>query len=245
MPLISVIIPAYNAETTILETIQSVRQQTFSDLEIIVVDDASTDGTLSKVRAIRDDRLKILTRPHQGLSASRNRGIEHATGEFLSFLDADDLWTPDKLEMQLKTLQPRPQAGIAYSWTAFIDQHGRFLFAKERLYFEGNVYAPLLRSCFIASGSNVLIRRSCIDSVGLFDTSLRAAEDWEYWLRAAARWHFAVVPRYQILYRFSSGSMSSDVETIEKASLIVLDRALKSAPADIRNRKNEYLANLK
>lgn len=243
--MISVIIPAYNAEATVLETIQTVRDQTYSDLDIIVVDDGSTDGTLALVRGIRDERLKIVAGAHLGLSAARNRGIEQARGEFMSFVDADDLWTPDKLEMQLQALLSRPTVGIAYSWTAFIDQQGLFLFAKERMHFEGDVHAQLLRSCFIASGSNVLIRKSAVESVGLFDTNLRAAEDWEYWLRVAERWHFVLVPRYHILYRVSSGAMSSDVAAIERANLIVLDRALQAAPPNIRISSNECLANLK
>jgi glycosyltransferase involved in cell wall biosynthesis len=245
MPLISVIIPAYNAESTILETIKSVQDQTFSNLEIILVDDGSTDGTLARVRGIRDERLKIVAGTHLGASAARNRGIEQARGTFVSFIDADDLWTPEKLELQLHALQSKPTAAIAYSWTAFIDQQGRFLFAKERMYFEGNVYAQLLRGCFIASGSNVLIRKSVIESTGLFDMSLRAAEDWEYWLRVAERWHFVLVPKYQILYRISLGKMSSDVATIEDANLIVLDRVLQTAAPNIRDRRNEFLANLK
>jgi glycosyltransferase involved in cell wall biosynthesis len=245
MPLISIIIPAYNAESTILETIESVRDQTFSNLEIIVVDDGSADETLALVRGIRDERLKIVAGAHLGLSAARNRGIERARGEFLSFIDADDLWTPEKLEMQLHALQSNPTAAVAYSWTAFIDPRGRFLFAKERVYFQGDVYPQLLRSCFIASGSNVLIRKSVVESIGLFDMQLRAAEDWEYWLRVAERWHFALVPRYQILYRVLSDSISSDVATMEHETLIVLDRALQTAPPNIRNRQNEFLANLK
>jgi glycosyltransferase involved in cell wall biosynthesis len=245
MPLVSVIIPAYNAEATIRETIESVRQQTLSDLEIIVVDDGSTDGTLRQVQTVRDDRLRAYACIHQGLSATRNRGLEHARGQFISFIDADDLWTPDKLQSQLDALQSNESAGVAYSWTVFIEQDGGFLFAKEPMYFEGNVYPQLLRSCFIASGSNVLLRRSCVDSVGLFDTSLRSAEDWEYWLRAATSWRFVVVPRYQILYRVSARSMSSDVETIERANEMVLDRALKTSPLELQNLRNECLANLK
>ena len=245
MTLISVIIPAHNAEATILETIESIRQQTFSDLELIVIDDGSTDNTLEQLDKIHDDRLRVFTYHNQGLGAARNRGIERAQGEFIAFIDADDLWTREKLELQLEALRRQPKAGIAYSWTAFVDQKGRFLFAKEPLYFEGDVYLQLLLSCFVASGSNVLIRRRCIDTVGLFDVGLSCAEDWEYWLRAAAHWPFVVVPRYQILYRMSPGSLSSDVEAIEKTSLIVLTRAFRAAPKDLQHRKAECLANMK
>jgi glycosyltransferase involved in cell wall biosynthesis len=245
MPLISVIIPAYNTGATILETIGSVQQQTFDDFELIVIDDGSTDNTLAQLGKVRDNRLKVFTYPNQGLGASRNRGIEHARGEFISFIDADDLWTGDKLELQLEELTRHPEAGIAYSWTAFIDKEGRFLFAKEPLYFKGNVYRELLISCFIASGSNVLVRKRCIDSVGLFDETLRSGEDWEYWLRVAKRWSFVVVPKYQILYRISPSSLSSQIETMEHESLVILNRAFEAAPPELACLKNQCLANLK
>jgi glycosyltransferase involved in cell wall biosynthesis len=245
MSLVSVIIPAYNAGATILETIASVRQQTFADFELIVIDDGSIDNTLAQLEKIHDSRLKVFSYPHSGLGAARNRGIEHARGEFISFIDADDLWTREKLQSQLERLTRVPEAGVAYSWTMFIDEAGRFLFAKEPLYFEGNVYSELLLSCFVASGSNVLIRKGCIDSIGLFDEKLRSGEDWEYWLRAAMRWPFVVVPKYQILYRFSPSSLSSQVETIERESLAILDNALKAAPPELSRLKNQCLANLK
>ncbi len=101
MPKISVIIPVYNAEETIKETLESVLSQTFSQFEIIVINDGSQDKTLEIVSRILDPRLKVLSYPNAGVSVSRNRGISQAAGEYVSFLDADDLWTPDKLETQL------------------------------------------------------------------------------------------------------------------------------------------------
>lgn len=243
MPLISVIVPAWNAEATIRDTIASVLRQTMPDFELLVIDDGSTDGTLAVVDGISDRRLHRMSFANAGLAAARNRGIEHSQGEFLSFLDADDLWTPEKLEAQLAALLRRPEAGLAYSWTAFIDDEGRYLFAKEPQHFEGDVYADLLRDCFIASGSNVLLRRRCVESVGSFDAKFPAVEDWDYWLRVAARWPFAVVRRYQILYRVSTASMSSDVPAIEAASARLLERALAAAPQAVS--REECLANLK
>jgi len=121
MPVISVIIPAYNAEKTILETIQSLQKQTFTDFEIIVINDGSTDGTVELLNAIEDSRVKVFSYENGGLPVARNRGIDRATGEYITFVDADDLWTPDKLELQLTALRQHPEAGIAYSWTAFIN----------------------------------------------------------------------------------------------------------------------------
>src|SRR4028119_812278 len=112
MSLISVIIPVYNGEKTIQETIESVLNQTFTDFELIVINDGSQDATLEIVERIQDSRLKVLSYPNAGQAASRNRGLSHASGEYISFIDADDLWTPDKLEAQLRALQDNPQAAV-------------------------------------------------------------------------------------------------------------------------------------
>ncbi|MGA9380619.1 MAG: glycosyltransferase family A protein, partial [Phormidium sp.] len=126
MPLISVIIPAFNSEKTIRETIESVLHQTFSDFELIVINDGSTDAILEIVTSIKDPRIKVFSYPNTGVAASRNRGFSHSCGEFIAFLDADDLWTADKLEAQLKALQENPQAAVAYSWMDNIDESGKF-----------------------------------------------------------------------------------------------------------------------
>jgi len=241
MPLISVIVPAYNAEKTILETIESVRHQTFSDFELIVINDGSTDRTLELLDTIKDDRLKIFSYENGGNSVARNRGITHSVGEYISFIDADDLWTPEKLEMQLDALQRHPKAGVAYSWTVLIDEEGEFLFAQDPLYFEGNVYPNLLVDCFIASGSNILINRQTVESVGIFDTNLIIAADWEYYMRLASKWPFAVVPKYQVLYRLSSCSLVSAVENTEKHIFIVVDKAFEAAPPSLQHLKKECL----
>jgi glycosyltransferase involved in cell wall biosynthesis len=237
-PLISVVIPAYNAEATVQETIESARAQTFSAFELIVIDDGSTDGTPRRLGTIHDPRLQIFRYPNAGLAVARNRGLEKSRGELVSFMDADDLWTPDKLELQLEALRRRPAAALAYSWTAFVDARGDFLFAKEPSSREGDVFADLLRENFIASGSNILVRRACAVAVGGFDTTLHAAHDWNFCLQVAARWPFALVPRYQILYRISEGAMSANAERAERECLAVTDRAF-SAPARPRLPRRE------
>ena len=244
-PLVSVIVPAHNAEATLLETIDSIRHQTLSDFELIVIDDGSTDQTLARVQSVRDPRIRIFTYPNQGLAASRNRGIEWSAGEFISFIDADDTWTPDKLELQLDALRQRPGAALAYSWTAFVDSDGRFLFAKEPSRFEGDVYADLLQNCFVASGSNILVRRNCAAAVGGFDATLEAAHDWDFCLRIAARWPFAVVPRYQILYRISESTMSANVVRVERSCLLLCESAFGRTHAVPFRARAETLSNVK
>jgi glycosyltransferase involved in cell wall biosynthesis len=240
--LISVIIPAYNAERTILETVKSVQKQTFSDFELIVINDGSTDQTLELVQSFEDERLKIFSYKNAGLPVARNRGISHATGEFIAFLDADDLWTPDKLELQLAALKQHPEAGLAYSWTCNM-QEGKCVHIVEPR-FEGNVYANLLLWNFISNGSNPLIRRQVIESVGEFESTLQSGEDWDYWLRIAVRWSFIVVPKVHILYRLSSNSMSSKLEVMKAAGITVLETAFCIAPPELQYLKNHSLSNV-
>jgi glycosyltransferase involved in cell wall biosynthesis len=242
MPTISVVIPAYNAEHTILETIASVQQQTFADFELIVINDGSTDRTLELLQNVEDERLKIFSYENGGLSVARNRGITHATGEFIAFLDADDLWKPDKLELQLTALQQHSEAGIAYSWTNYVDEQGKLLDTGVHLFFEGDVQAELLVNNFIASGSNPLIRTQAIESVGEFDPTCAGCADWDYWLRLSAKWPFVVVPKHQILYRQSSISMSSKVKLMEEAGFRVVEKAFQAAPPELQALKNRSLA---
>ncbi|MDM9385156.1 glycosyltransferase [Chlorogloeopsis sp. ULAP01] len=244
MPTISVIIPAYNAENTIIDTITSVQKQTFSDFELIVINDGSKDRTLKLLNEIQDSRLKVFSYRNGGLSTARNRGISHATGEFIAFLDADDLWTIDKLELQLEALQKSPEAGVAYSWSYFMDEKNEYCSTDKPILFQGNVFADLLKWNFIASGSNPLIRRQAIESVGEFETSLSRAEDWDYWLRLAAKWSFVVVPKPQVFYRQSSSSMSSQVELMEDCQFKVLERAFQIAPAELQRLKQPSFAHV-
>lgn len=243
MPLVSVIIPAFNSSKTIQATINSVLQQTINDLELIIINDGSTDSTLSIISTITDQRLKVFSYTNSGLATSRNRGIAKALGQYISFIDADDLWTIDKLELQLQALKQSPQAAVAYSWTDWIDESGKFLRPGGHITFSGSVYDELLLRDFIESGSNPLIRKMAFDKTGGFDESLSAVEDWDMWLRLAAHFEFVAVPLPQILYRVSPNSMSSNVCNMEIASLQVIEKAFAQAPHAPRFTKQEVLAN--
>jgi glycosyltransferase involved in cell wall biosynthesis len=239
MPTVSVIVPAYNCESTVRQTITSIQAQTLSDIEIIVINDGSTDQTLNILTTILDKRLKICSYENGGLSVARNRGIVHASSQYISFIDADDLWVPDKLELQLAALKSNPDAGVAYSWTTCMDNEGNNFYPGVKASFQGNVYSHLLVCNFIASGSNVLLRREVIDAVGEFDSTLKSCEDWDYWLRVAPNWDFVVVPKSQIIYRLSSGAMSSKIEVMKKYQLLVLEKAFYTAPPDLQHLKNQ------
>ncbi|MBD2439454.1 glycosyltransferase [Nostoc sp. FACHB-110] len=230
-PQISVIIPVYNGEKTIEKTLNSVLNQTFKSLEVIVINDGSTDSTLHIIKNINDSRLQVFSYPNAGLAASRNRGLSRCVGKYISFIDADDLWTPDKLDSQIQLLENNSDAAVAYSWTDYIDGNEQFFKAGRRVTVTGDVYKQLLQWNFLENGSNPLICYEAIQAVGNFDETLKAAEDWDMWLRLAANYKFVVVPKAQILYRVSANSMSSNIKVQEIESLKVIERAFCSDKA--------------
>lgn len=232
--MISVIIPAYNAQATIAKTIESVRQQNYSNLEIIVINDGSSDRTVEIVNNIPDRRIKLFNYANGGVTTARNRGIVKARGEYIAFLDADDFWTEDKLELQLQALRENPDAGVAYSWTYFWYKED-ICYPSEPVYHLDNVYPQLLTKNFIHHGSNPLIRREAIASVGEFDPSFPHCADWDYYLRLAAKWNFVVVPKHQIYYRQSADSMTSKIDDLERQLCQMLDKTYRTAPPELQH----------
>ncbi len=243
LPLISVIIPAYNCQGTIVETLGSVFQQTYSNMEVIVVNDGSTDGTLEILKNFQDSRLQIVTQPNAGVSVSRNRGINLAKGDFIAFLDADDLWLSNKLIEQIMALQTAPHAAVAYSWTDYIDQAGNFLRNGYYCNFQGNVHRRLLLGCFLESGSNPLIRRSLLKTVGGFDESLITCEDWDLWIRLALKYEFIVVPQVHVQYRVVTNSKSFLLDKHEAGGLTVINKAFLQASDSVEPMRSKALSN--
>jgi len=245
MRLISVIIPAYNAEKTIKQTIDSVLTQTYENLELIIIDDGSKDKTLEIIKGIDDKRIKVCSYMNSGLSTARNRGLLISNGDFISFIDSDDTWTRDKLELQVKALENNPEAGAAYSWTLLVDQEGSFL-GKICPIYEGYINQELFLSNFVASGSNLMLRKECFSFVGLFDTRLGACEDWDYYLRISLQYPFVCVPKFNIIYLIhtdtNSNSMSLNVENMEKNILRVTDKAINMAPIELQVLKKKSLS---
>ena len=246
MPRISVIIPLYNAEKTIEGTLQSVLNQTVKDLEIIVVNDGSTDSSLQKIAAIGDSRLKVYSFKNAGASVSRNRGFAKSSGEFISFLDADDQWTPSKLEDQMAALDFHPETAVAYSWTEFIDEADQLIVRGQAVTVttQQDAYRRLLVNNFLDNGSNPLIRREAIAAINGFNESLHACQDNDFYLRLAMHYPFVTVPKYQIKYRLSSTSMTANTKRWEKNSLHFLDLAFATAPPSLQPLKTKRLTDL-
>lgn len=244
MPEISVIIPTYNAEKTICETIESVCKQTFIDLEILVINDGSTDATLENISAINDPRLQVFSYYNSGVAIARNRGIEKATGQYITFIDADDLWMPNKLRAQWEALQNAPEAAVAYSWSDYIDSSSQISHPGQRVQFYGNVFPHLLVNNFLESGSNPLIRQIAIQRLGGFEPSLVPAEDWDFYLRLAAHYEFVLVPEVHILYRISTQAASANTTKMEAKSLQVIERVFREVPESWQYLKKESIKNL-
>lgn len=222
---ISVIIPVYNGEKTIKFTIESVLNQSYTNLEIIVVDDGSIDSTLKLVESIHDSRIQVFSYQNSGACVARNRGLSKVLGKYVAFLDADDLWTFDKLESQWKVLQENLQASVAYSWTDYINSEGKVIRPGRHVTVNGDIYSKLAVYNFLENGSNPLISHDALKRTGGFDESLTAAQDWDMWLRLAAEYEFVCVEQVQILYRVSTNSISSNLQRQEAVSLKVIESA--------------------
>lgn len=215
---VSIVIPAYNAGRTLHETLVSARAQTHTDLEIIVVDDGSTDDTAAVAarHAADDPRVTLIRQSNAGVAAARNAGVAAATGAFVAPLDADDLWASTKIERQLAVFaKSDPRVALVYTWFALIDAQSRVIKLGPPIDHEGDVLDALAYYNFIGNGSAPLIRRTAIEEVGGFDATLRArggqgCEDWKLYFEIAERHHFALVPEPLTGYRHTSDNMSSD-----------------------------------
>ncbi len=241
---ISVVIPAYNVSKTIAETLNSLLAQTYEDFEVIIVNDGSTDNTVEIVTNFCDSRIKLISQENTGVSAARNRGVSCANGEYLSFLDADDIWMPDKLKEQVEALEENPEAAVAYSWTKLIDISGNTIDTMQPNY-SGRVYSQLLQENFLHSGSNVLIRRDAFVRVGGFNESMSHSEDYDCFLRLAKIYPFAVVKKPHVWYRIYSGSTTSQaLLEHEQKCKTALEYFFSQAPEDLQHLKKQNLANL-
>ncbi len=211
--LVTVVIPAFQAAATIVDAILSVSAQTHPWLEIVVVDDGSTDETAAIARSLmaREPRLSVLSQANGGVAAARNAGIAAATGAFVAFLDADDVWHPWKIELQVERFaRGGPSVGVVYAWSTYTDAACRILPGRAfTARFEGDVYAQLLVGNFV-NGTH-MVRTGLLRAVGGYDTDLRGNEDLDLYLRLAERCDFAVVPACLAAYRSRAGSLSHHV----------------------------------
>jgi len=229
--LVSVIIPAYNAAAFIEQTLDSVLVQTYRNIEVLVVDDGSEDETPHIVRSymVRDHRVILLQQTNQGVAAARNYAIERAKGEYIAPIDADDVWSSNKLAEQVACMEEGGTGlGLVYSWWHVIDEQGRSVAMSHPWTVDGCVQDQLLALNFIGNASVPLIRRSCLNAVGGYDPSFRArdgqgCEDWDLSLRIAERFRIGVVPKYLVSYRRTPDSMSGKFDKMLQSHEMMLE----------------------
>jgi glycosyltransferase involved in cell wall biosynthesis len=248
---VGVIVPMYNAERTIGATLESICRQTYTALDIVVVDDGSTDSSAAIVAAYarRDPRIRLVQQENSGVAAARNAGAASTTAEFLAFIDADDLWAPLKIALQLSVLEEGgPIVGLAYCWFAKIDAEGRVYSLKYRPAAEGWVLQRLCRNNFVGNGSSMMLRRVAFEAAGGFDASLRqrhaqGCEDTLMCMRVAEQFEFRVVPQFLVGYRITNTNMSSDVMQMLRSCEIVLDEFREKYP-EFRQELDAHLADM-
>jgi glycosyltransferase involved in cell wall biosynthesis len=243
-PVVSVIIPTYNSVHFVTQAIASVLAQTFQDFEVLVIDDGSTDNTKEVLKKKYGDKIHYLFKTNGGVSSARNFGIEKAKGKYLAFLDADDIWLPEKLEKQISLLEAAPEIGLCYAGAIVVDED-----LNPKNYVEAEQYEDategLLLKMNILILSSSFIRSEIVRQTGGFDSEFSTCADKEYWLRLSLLTKLAPVEDYLVKYRQVSGSMSSDPKLSKTDTLNVLRKFFGSAdlPAKYKKLENKAFSN--
>ena len=226
MPLVTIVVPAFNVAKTLRETLSSLQAQTFQDYEIIIVDDGSTDETPRIARSFFDDpRIRMVNQRNRGLAGARNSGITAAKGELIGFCDSDDIWEPSKLAAHVQHLKLNQDVGISYSGSALIDDDSNHLGQSQNPRLTSITAAHIFKRNPIGNGSSPVIRRAVFDAIAFrpaqeaerdwyFDETFRQSEDIECWLRIALTtdWAFEGVEGLLTKYRINANGLSASTD---------------------------------
>jgi glycosyltransferase involved in cell wall biosynthesis len=230
-PMISIIIPTYNGGKYICQTIESALNQTFTDVEILVIDDGS-DESLSELLAQYSGRIQYIYKERSGPAASRNLGIKLSRGAYLAFLDHDDLWHPDKLKIQAGIMADNPQCALVYSYPVLIDAEGKKIPNEGPSHFpSGSVVLDFLLKNRITTFSAVLVRKSVFDLTGLLDESpeVMTCDDYDMWLRISDVSEVIFAQGDLVYYRIHSGNLVKSYDQNLRAHMCILEKFLKSS----------------
>ncbi|MBD2310722.1 glycosyltransferase [Desertifilum sp. FACHB-1129] len=244
MKKVSVIIPVYGVEKYILQTVQSVLNQTYQEFEILIVDDESPDRSVEICQQLNDPRIKIIHQKNQGISAARNAGIRQATGDYIALLDGDDIWVPEKLAKHVKHLDSSPNVGVSYSYSVFIDEQGKSLGIYQISKTEDITPGLIFCRNPVGNGSTPVIRKEVFEEIKYqenweeggvacyFDPSLRHIEDVECWLRMSIKteWAFEGIPEALTQYRIHGMGGSTKLDSQLESMLRVIEKTRAYAP---------------
>lgn len=236
-PAVSVVIPAYNAAWCVGKAIDSVLAQDFPDLELIVVDDGSTDDTPAVLEAYGDS-IRVVQKSNGGLSSARNAGIDAARGELVAFLDADDWWLPGKLGCQVALMRDQPDLGFSSTAARVEDPGGNFLNIWACAHWEGSFLVHLFRNPadVAGSGSTVIVRRPLFERTGGFDETLRSLEDIDMWMRLAAVSGYACQQEPLAVILKRPDSMSRNLDVMREAAIRVMKKNRHLLPSHLQGR---------
>ena len=228
--LVSVIIPAYNAEAFLAATVRSVLAQDYPHFEVWIIDDGSTDRTweIATEFAQQDSRIQVLTQKNAGVAAARNLGIDRSIGEFIAPLDADDLWEATALKKYIHGFElASERVGVLYTWSVDVDEKNQPTGGFHAAKISGRVLGTLLVHNFLGNASATMIRRSALLSIDGYDPTFRdrnaqGCEDWDLYFKLAECWEFGVVPEFLVRYRKPIHSMSQDDGQMARSHELVL-----------------------
>lgn len=223
-PVVSVIIPTYNRAHLIERALDSVLAQTYENMDIIVVDDASIDDTEAVVRRYSDSRIRYVRHDqNQGGSAARNSGIRLAKGEYIAFLDSDDEWVPEKVQRHLDVFQTHPEYHVVYSAVKNVYPDGTFRI-RQHDGPEGEIFDQLMVRNVVGPTSAFVIKRECFARVGGFDESLPSAQDYDMWLRLAKHYRFKRIPEPLVIYYWHGDQITKNVEAKWHGMIAILEK---------------------
>lgn len=228
-PDIAVIIPCYNARNTISKTLDSVLSQTFDRFKIYIVNDGSTDDTpdiLSQYQKKHPEKIHVISQQNQGQAIARNAGIQTSTQTYIAFIDSDDLWHPEKLAGQIALFKKDKNAGMCYTPGVKIDEQDKEIgIIPVNPLYQGRCFQHLIHSNNIVA-SSVMVKRSVLDHVGIFDTRFKACENWDLWLRIVQAFSICYLDEPLTYYRIHSGNMSQNSDKIYENRRKVLEKHL-------------------
>jgi glycosyltransferase involved in cell wall biosynthesis len=231
-PRVSVVVASYNAAAFIKATLRSALDQSFENLEVLVIDDGSSDNTAEIVRRIAasDQRLRLIEQNNTGLAAVRNRGAREARAALVAYLDHDDLWHPKKLSLQVALLDAHPEAAVASCYSAIVDEDHNCTGWRYGGNADGDVYDEMLEWDIVSGGSVALVRRDALIDVGMFDETLPMRSDWDMWIRLARQYPFVTVTRVLVGYTRSSLSSSRGYDRFAEAGERILAKVSREDP---------------
>ena len=249
-PLVSVIIPTFNRAGVVLQAVASVLSQNYEPLELVVVDDGSTDDTTSKLAPLAiSGQLKLLAQPNRGVSAARNAGILATTGPLIAFLDSDDQWLMGKIQAQVDFFHKNPNAVLVQTQEQWVRNGRRVNPGVKHLKKAGDIFMDSLKLCLI-SPSAVMLKRSLLEEVGLFDEKLLAAEDYDLWLRILNRYPVGLIDKEMVVRHGGHPGQLSAGHSLDRYRVMALEKILaepldppkkEAAEAELHRRRHIYL----